>query len=96
MAVDDAPEIDEGHDWIWRCWWRLHQGSRPSEVSGIAAPLGVTMIRSVPGCLPWTAVVAWAERNGLGQSDEEFLDRCIQEMDQEFLKWWWEENNKPR
>jgi len=83
-----------GHlDWIWDAWWRLGD-ERPHIVTGMPAPMGATLIKSVPGKIGWSSVVMWCDVNGYGSDDREMLDLCIQAMDRAYLEWW-AERNKP-
>jgi hypothetical protein len=41
-----------------------------------------------PGRIPWTAVMAWADRHGYGPDQAVFLDRCFQVMDAVFMDCW--------
>jgi hypothetical protein len=45
-------------------------------------------LTSRPGNIPWTAVQRWCQHHRLGRDEMAFLDRCINEMDAEYLAWW--------
>lgn len=55
-------------------------------------PLGGTLIRPVPTWIPWHHVADWSDRHGYDWTTRDFLDRCIQAMDNEYLAWWRETN----
>jgi hypothetical protein len=83
------PEVPDWLNWVWRAWNRLHD-ERPSTVTGFAVPMGAMRLTSRPGRIPWTAVQRWCRHHGLGRDEMAFLDRCIGEMDAEYLAWWGE------
>lgn len=60
----------------------------------MGAPMGGVLIKSVPGKIPWTSVLAWATAHDYTPDDRDMLDRCIQAMDAVYLEWW-AEKNKP-
>lgn len=45
------------------------------------------MSAPVPGHIPWTAVMEWADRHGYGQETANVLDRLIGEMEAEYHDW---------
>lgn len=92
--VERAP-AGMGHlDWIWDAWWRLSD-ERPHIVSGMSAPMGATLIKSIPGKIPWSVVDHWCSAHGYDDDDRDMMDACIQSMDAIFLDWW-AAKNKPR
>jgi len=80
------PEVPDWLVWVWKAFHRL-SAERSFQVRGMAAPMGVTRITSVPGRIPWTAVLRWAEAHGYGPERFGFLDELVQQMDDEFLDW---------
>lgn len=43
------------------------------------------------GRIPWSKVMAWADRRDYDGDQADLLDRLIQELDAEYLDWWREE-----
>lgn len=91
--VDDTPDPTPHLDWIWEAWWRLGD-ERPHIVTGMSAPMGGSIIRSIPGKIPWSVIAHWCDAHGHGDEDRDVMDRCIQSMDAVYLNWW-TEKNKP-
>lgn len=89
--VDDTPDAAPWLDWIWEAWWRLSD-ERPHIVTGMSAPMGGSLIRSVPGKISWSSVARWCDAHGYGDEDRDMMDRCIQSMDAVYLQWWTEKN----
>lgn len=46
---------------------------------------------SSPGGIPWTVVMAWADRHEYDGDEADTLDRLVREMDAEYLDWWRED-----
>lgn len=65
--------------WIWRAWHRLDDERQ--WVSGGMGP-------SHPAGIPWTAVMAWADRHGLDGETTDLLDHGIRAMDGVYRAWW--------
>lgn len=82
-----APVIPDWLLWTWRAWNALHH-ERPHTTEGMAAPMGGTMIRSVPGRITWSSVIRYAEHHGYGHAQTEFLLRVLEKLDETFLEWW--------
>ncbi|MBP7339091.1 hypothetical protein [Niveispirillum sp.] len=77
--------LDPGWNWIWRAWRRL--GAERQWIAGGMGP-------SQPADIPWTAVMAWAERYGLGEVKSELLDHVIAAMDAVYREWWAEKASR--
>ena len=46
------------------------------------------MLRSIPGRIPWTAVIRYAEWHGYGREQTDILMRLLGDMDKVYLDWW--------
>lgn len=80
LAEDgEAVTVDARWHWIWRAWHRLSP-ERHWQGGGMGPDM--------PGDIPWTAVMRWADRHGLDGAAADMLDHCIGEMDRVFVKWW--------
>jgi len=98
MAIDAATvdwiertkqQLERAHapspyDQIWQAFWRLND-ERPQLIQGMAQPMGIMLIKSVPQRIPWSSVARWCEVYGL---DLEMAERCILAMDAIYLKDW--------
>jgi hypothetical protein len=42
----------------------------------------------MPGRIPWSVVMAYADRHGYTTDEAEFLDRCLAVMDGVYHEWW--------
>jgi hypothetical protein len=73
--------------WVWRAWQALKH-ERGYTIHGVAASFGGVEIHSVPGCIPWTAIIRYAEWHDYGREQTSFLLRLLAELDQVFLAWW--------
>ena len=60
----------------------------------MSSPMGATLIKSVPGKIGWSSVMAWCDVHDYGADDREMMDLCIQAMDRAYLELW-AERNKP-
>lgn len=87
LRSEDIPDPTPWLDWLWEAWNRLRDEAQP-EVMGLVAPMGGTMIVSKPRRIPWTAMKAWSEDHDYSIEDREMLERCLTEMDAEYLVWW--------
>jgi hypothetical protein len=92
-AAADLPAVDPAWDWVWEAWWRLHP-DRPSTITGAGSALGTILIRPKPGRLPWELLRAWADYAGYCEEDFELFDRCCGALDEVFLAWFAEQQEK--
>ena len=56
----------------------------------MAAPLGGMMLRSIPGRIPWTAIIRYADWHEYGREQTNILMRLLGDMDKIYLDWWTE------
>lgn len=68
--------LEPAHEWLWRAWSRLHP-DRPMHPVGMGAP--------IPAPIPWRDVIAWADRQGYGETEADLLDAVIQALDAVWL-----------
>lgn len=47
-----------------------------------------------PGRIPWSSVVSWSEFHEYTKGEMAMLDRCLGEMDDEYMQWWLEQQPK--
>jgi len=66
------------YGWLWRAWVRLSR-DRPRHGGGFSAP--------VPGYIPWTTIIAWAEKHRLDDDETTFLDEVLNSLSDFDLKW---------
>lgn len=64
-ALDARPTVD-GVEWIWDAWIDL----------GTCRAIGMDI-----GPVPWTAISAWAQWNGLDGDDFEELTFCVRHLE---------------
>lgn len=74
---------------MWRAWHALH-ADRGHTIEGMAAPLGGMMLRSIPGRIPWTAIIRYADWHEYGREQTNILMRLLGDMDKIYLDWWTE------
>jgi len=86
-----APEFDPTWHWIWRAWEALSDG-RDHLTTGITAPMGGSIITSMPRPITWLALQRWVEARFIGEDDAEMMSNCIRQMDVVFLAWWRKQN----
>lgn len=67
--------------WVWRAWQQLDHERR--WIGGGMAP-------SIPGRIPWTAMLAWCRHHRRSPDDLDFLAACMAAMDEVFIDWWLE------
>lgn len=79
---------------IWEAFWRLDT-DRPHRTQGMAAPMGGSLIMSVPGPIPWTVLQDYCDRTGQSPEDRDLMEVCIRKMEDIYLPWWLEKN-RPR
>jgi hypothetical protein len=80
-------------EFAWVAFWQLH-GDRPMSAHGFGAPMGATIIESLPGPIPFSAVDRYASRFEI---EGEAFDRLlffVSELDSEFLNHAREESKK--
>jgi hypothetical protein len=73
-----AAEVLPEFQWIWRAWRRL-SSDRPNHGGGFGP--------SVPGDIPWSLLLKWAEHHEMTKAEFYLLDRCCQAMDREYRAW---------
>ncbi|WP_456316182.1 phage tail assembly chaperone [Roseomonas elaeocarpi] len=80
------PALDPANAWVWRAWNYLSD-ERPSEISGVAGPMGGVIWKSKPGRIPWRAVMTWCDVHEHRIEQRDTLYRLIRILDDEYLRW---------
>ena len=72
--------------WIWRAWHRL-EADRPRHGGGFGP--------AIPGPIPWSLVLRWADYQGLTQGEMQLLDQCLLGLHAEDVAHWLRRQPKP-
>lgn len=83
MRPDDAV-MPVGAEHIWSAFWMLH-GDRPMVTQGFGSPMGATIIESMPGRIPFSAIDCYARRFGIAGEAFDRLLLLVSEIDREYL-----------
>jgi hypothetical protein len=79
--------VAPGNRWIWNAWQSLHD-ERPYIVQGMSSPMGVTIIQSRPGNIPWSRLHLWAQHHGMSPAELHLLHTVVRKMDAAFREDW--------